>query len=453
MAKKKKALLRDSLNSKNLIIESVDRTEETQSLARPILGSYYIKGMTAENTLNQNGRKYGEAVWQQPNSFLPGGKFINENGELNPLTLWGGLDHVIDDSQDFRLENAAICWYEVKRNDDGTWDGGYDVLDTPQGKVVHTISEYALAKKSSGLVGVSSRAFGDAVFEETAEGSYESIVPEGFELISWDFVYNPSFTSAKVAVNESRTSLTESIKKLAEDDPEHKDYYESVVDTLAESKEGEEVMEKTKTLRQLLSESIHLTVDEIKELEGDLGALTQVEQQLSGAKTELENLELLPEEEVAVEVEAELERITELHQVALDLLMPVETDPIEESTLNESEEDNNEEESEEDNNEEESEADEEETNEEEKEEETSAEVTIESLSLELAEIKAMVADILFMFQPVEAFDTPTEDETNEEESGEEETNEEDGELSLDDLTEEDLELLTDEELEELLALN
>lgn len=446
----KKPIIKDSLITKPIVIESVDRTQEDSKLPTPILGSYYIKGMTVEEALNQNGRKYPKETWQQPKSFMPGGRYVDESGNLKPVTLFGGLDHVLQDDEGFRLENAAICWFSVKRNEDGTWDGGYDVLDTPQGKIVHTISEYALLKKSSGLVGVSSRAFGDSSIEETTEGTVEVIVPDGFELISWDFVYDPSFTTAKVHVESTeRNSLTESIRNLAEADPAHGEYYESV----AKSMEGEKPMK----IRKLLSENFTITQEEIEQLTSK-EELTELNAKVSEAKVELESLELVEDEKVEVNLEEELKRVTELEALINSKLSVLSEENAGDDN---NEDDNSDDDNSDDDNPDDDEGDSddnEEDNPDDGEDSEPEEVTLESLAQEIAELKDSIAELLAYLQPVEDF-THTDDEGNPDEDDEGDSDDDEDDGSSDDnedvlggISEEDLEYLNDEELEALLAL-
>ena len=254
----KKKLLRDNIKVSEIILESVDIHESKNGTQLPILGSFKVKGMTVEEVKNQNGRIYKSDVWQQPNSFAKGGKYLDESGNLYPNLLYGSLDHPLDDRSDFRLEEAAIAWYNVSRNDDGSWDGAADILDTAKGKVIKSLLEYAKYRNAIGLLGVSSRALGEATLEETTDGEVESIIAEGFELISFDFVYNPSFATAKVNLAESKKQsllLTESIKSLAKEDPEHADYYNSVAESIIKEKETVTELEK-KNLNEKLNKEI-----------------------------------------------------------------------------------------------------------------------------------------------------------------------------------------------------
>ena len=217
----KKTFIEKKYNT--VLVESYKKADE----GSPILGSFSVKGMTAENVKNQNGRIYRESVWQQPQAFGVGGDYIDENGKLRPTTLFGSLDHPLDDRAEFLGKESAIAWYDVRRNEDGTWDGEADILNTPDGRIVRALMEYAKYRKSSGILGVSSRAVGESRISESMGESVEEIIPEGFQLMSFDFVINPSFKTAVARFNESKGSKTllESVNKLAIEDPEHAEVY------------------------------------------------------------------------------------------------------------------------------------------------------------------------------------------------------------------------------------
>lgn len=102
------------------IVESYKATEKSHNIENPIVGSFSVKGMTVENAISQNRTKYSGEVWAQPTAFGKGGKFIDESGKLRPSTLFGSVDHPIDDRAELLLNEAAIAWYEVKRNGDGS---------------------------------------------------------------------------------------------------------------------------------------------------------------------------------------------------------------------------------------------------------------------------------------------------------------------------------------------
>lgn len=226
------------------ILESYKPNEDKDS---PIIGSFFVKGMTAENTLNQNGRKYSKEVWDQPMSFKRGGKYINEDGKLKPSTLLGSLDHPTEDMEVYLTEGALI-WRDITRNEDGTWDGKADIINTPTGKITKVYLDYAKEVGGGEMFGVSSRAYGETEYVTEGNQAYERIIPDSFELKAFDFVYDPSFTSAKALTESNKTNkvkpLLESIQTLAEEDPYNKDVYETFIQDLIKEEEMEDLKSK-----------------------------------------------------------------------------------------------------------------------------------------------------------------------------------------------------------------
>ena len=94
------------------------------------------------------------------------------------------------------MQEAAIAWYDINRNEDGSWDGSAHILNNPQGRIVKTFLDYAKQFGGGDLLGVSSRALGESMMSESNGEQVEAIVPDSFELMSFDFVYNPSFQTA-----------------------------------------------------------------------------------------------------------------------------------------------------------------------------------------------------------------------------------------------------------------
>ncbi|NCB03594.1 MAG: hypothetical protein EOM67_15795, partial [Spirochaetia bacterium] len=215
------------------IVESYKKSAEQDS---PILGSFSVKKMTVENMISQNRTKYAPEVWAQPTAFGKGGKFLDESGKLKPSTLFGSVDHPLDNRAELLLQEAAIAWYDINRNEDGSWDGSAHILNNPQGRIVKTFLDYAKQFGGGDLLGVSSRALGESMMSESNGEQVEAIVPDSFELMSFDFVYNPSFQTAVAHLNESKGAkknvLAESVRKLAKDDEDHADVYKNFADKI-----------------------------------------------------------------------------------------------------------------------------------------------------------------------------------------------------------------------------
>lgn len=181
-------------------------TEEEQQ-KRGILGR--LVGVIAD-TLNptRNGRKYGKKLWEKVfDDPLTQEKIENR-------CFFGELDHPTDrDTVD--SSKIAICLAEKpKLCDDGKLYGVFDILATPNGKILKTLCDYGCN------IGVSSRGSGDVMANDEVD-------PDTYYCECFDAVLIPAVKTARPGmVTESyhvnnkslRTALTESYKAANEDD-------------------------------------------------------------------------------------------------------------------------------------------------------------------------------------------------------------------------------------------
>lgn len=409
------------------IIEGYKPSKDTKEDS-PIIGSFSVKGMTVEDAISQNRTKYTSEVWAQPTAFGKGGKFIDENGKLKPSTLFGSVDHPLDDRAQLLLKEAALGWYNVVRNEDGSWDGEADILNNPEGKLVKTFLDYAKHRGGGELLGVSSRAVGESVISEGTDGQYEAIVPEGFELMSFDFVYNPSFTTAVARVNEStksKVTLVESVRNLAKEDKENANYYEAVADGL--EKEVSEMGKK------VIDDGIEIEIitEDTEEDSEDQGHRVY---------TSKEYFDSGKFEPIIESSKEDLEEEEDPDQEDEDM------DDVLDDDLDEEDPDQEDEDGDDSDEEEEVDEDEEEPQE-------------GDLESEISYIKTILQELRDYLIPVDDPETElidTEEEIPEEELDEEQDEESDEESDeeepsiLDELTEEELDDLSDEDLEYLL---
>ena len=465
------------------IIESYKPSADKDS---PILGTFEVKGMTVENMISQNKTKYVPEVWAQPTAFGKGGKFIDENGKLKPSTLFGSLDHPDDGHVELLLKEAAIAWVEAHRNDDGSWDGVADILNNPNGRIVKTFLDYSKTRGGGDLLGVSSRALGESVLSEANGEQIEAIVPESFELMSFDFVYNPSFQTAVAHLTESKkhvkkSILVESVRNLAKEDEEHAKLYESFANKLEEIEkdlvkkestqdtkekvEDEEVKKENLfadlTEGKSIDKAKAVYMKELREREKklhdaiyDLKNMTDEEfsKTNSGSRTKMIRVLEQDYEEVLVELKnmesgtvAENKKPIQEAEDDLDLDLDLDEENLEDDVEDE--------ENLEDDVEDETEDEEDPVDDEEEHHEAE-----EDLLASIAEKLDRLIDVMQnAFSPVEdpelELDPEAEeesDEDNEEESDEEESDEDEDMLDID---EEDLDNMTDEELEYLASLD
>lgn len=220
------------------MLESLQREElEYQKLSpeeqqsRGILGR--LVGIVADFlTPTRNGRHYSEELWEKTFED-PIMKERIENG-----VCFGELGHPLD-REETDMEKIAVVMPEVpKKNNDGKLTAVFDILDTPNGRILKTLCEYG------STLGVSSRGSGDTFIGRDGN---EEVDPDSYTCQGFDIVLIPAVKSARLQyVTESlnnrkslRESLQDTISKASE---EEKKVMEETLDDLGiDLNESEEV--------------------------------------------------------------------------------------------------------------------------------------------------------------------------------------------------------------------
>lgn len=178
-----------------------DLTEEEKA-KRHILGRLY--GPIADVVRpTRNGRKYSEELWEKVfDNPIMKEKFRNK-------VMYGELGHP-EDRTEVDMSKVAVCMPEAPKKDrDGHLIGYFDILDTPNGRILKTLCDYG------STLGVSSRGTGDVV--EGLDGE-EEVDPDTYECECWDIVLVPAVESARLAFTEGlskkgRLPLREALEK------------------------------------------------------------------------------------------------------------------------------------------------------------------------------------------------------------------------------------------------
>lgn len=187
--------------------------EEQQS--RGILGR--LTGIIADTkNPTRNGRKYSRELWEA----------VFENPVMQEKIanrcLFGELGHPTD-REEVDMTKVAICLSDKpKIGEDGKLYGVFDILSTPNGRILKSLCDYGCN------IGVSSRGTGDLY---TDEDGNEAVDPDSYNCECWDAVVVPAVESARMQyVHESldvkkynktlRQRLTEELFKASEEDKE-----------------------------------------------------------------------------------------------------------------------------------------------------------------------------------------------------------------------------------------
>ena len=187
------------------------RLTEEEKTRRGILGR--LVGIIADfKNATRNGRRYTEELWDK--TFED--PIVKE--KIENRCILGELGHPAD-RQETDIEKVAICLAEMpKKGSDGKLHGVFDILDTPNGRILKTLCDYGCN------IGVSSRGGGDT-FEDY--NGNETVDPDTYEFECWDAVLLPAVKAARPKyVTESfdthkvtlKTALMEALEKSSEDD-------------------------------------------------------------------------------------------------------------------------------------------------------------------------------------------------------------------------------------------
>lgn len=196
----------ESLNTKEFKYTRLSADEMQQ---RGILGR--LVGPIAD-TVNptRNGRYYSEDLWEK----VFDDPIMQE--KINDRLCLGELGHPLDDRSEIDIEKAAICLAEMpKKGKDGLLYGVFDILSTPNGKILKSLCDYGCR------IGVSSRGQGDLI--EDYDGKSE-VDPNTYDCVCWDAVLIPAVKKAKqTLVTESlnrtlKQKLTEDLNRASDED-------------------------------------------------------------------------------------------------------------------------------------------------------------------------------------------------------------------------------------------
>jgi|GEM_PF-1578546 len=145
----------------------------------------------------RNGRKYNLKLWRN----VEASEDFKEGMET--LTILGETDHP-DDRLETKIKEVAIVMrkFEIREQEGIVWCE-FDILDTPNGKILKELLDYGCK------IGVSSRGSGEEIIEDG-----ETIIdPDTYFFICFDAVITPAVAKARPEVvegcaNEDANKLT-----------------------------------------------------------------------------------------------------------------------------------------------------------------------------------------------------------------------------------------------------
>lgn len=208
----------ESIQNEELEYQKISPEEQQR---RGILGR--LVGICADFIdPTRNGRHYSEQLWEKTFEDPIMIERI-ENG-----VCYGELGHPTG-REETDMEKIAVCLPEVpKKGKDGKLRAVFDILDTPNGRILKTLCDYG------SKLGVSSRGSGDTY---TGMDGNEEVDPDSYTCQGFDVVLIPAVKSARLQyVTESlnhNKSLKESLEEMIKDaSEEDKKVMEETLDNL-----------------------------------------------------------------------------------------------------------------------------------------------------------------------------------------------------------------------------
>lgn len=234
----------------------------------------------------RNERLYTEELWDK----VFDDPLMKE--KIENKTVFGELGHPTD-REEIDMEKIAISLAETpKKLTDGTIHGVFDILDTPNGRILKTLCDYGCK------IGVSSRGTGDIIEDWNGNSKVD---PSTYQCECWDAVLVPSVKSARPDyVHESlgrdsklRKALNEELIKST---PEAKKVMEETLSSLnidySDNQLNEEVNTHKNVENKVVSDDTPIAADNIgadviKSLQESLKQVKALQEQVKSLQEKL----------------------------------------------------------------------------------------------------------------------------------------------------------------------
>ena len=282
--------------SPNMEMQYTKLSSEEQA-RRGILGR--LVGVIADfKNPTRNGRLYTEELWDKT--------FENPimKEKLANRCLFGELGHPAD-RQEVDMEKIAICMAEEpKKGKDGKLHSVFDILDTPNGRILKTLCDYGCA------IGVSSRGTGDT-FEDW--DGQETVDENTFECECWDAVLIPAVKDARPKYVTESLNTKKSLKEALEDvvksaSADDQRVMKETIDNLNIDKEDVSEIQEASTAKSEQDEASDVGADLVERLQTALAENSRLQKEAVALQEKLS---------VSYTKEVELnEEITRLTDVA-----------------------------------------------------------------------------------------------------------------------------------------
>ena len=185
-----------------------DPTQTTNGNGSVVIG--HLSGPCADIIKStRNGRKYSEQLWEKVFKDPITKEYFNCGG------IFGELGHPID-REETDMSKIALCMPKPPTKKNGKLWADFDILDTPNGRILKTLCQYGYK------MGISSRGSGDIITDYDGQ---EAVDPDTYQFTAFDAVLLPAVKEARLEFKESfnaqksfKTALTESYNNSTEEE-------------------------------------------------------------------------------------------------------------------------------------------------------------------------------------------------------------------------------------------
>lgn len=235
--------------------DEIKNVKYSASDKKGVLGT--LEGICADTiSATRNGRKYSNELWEKAFSDPIVEEYFDCGG------IFGELGHPADRSET-DMEKIAICMPEKpKKHGDGKLYGRWDILDTPNGRILKCLCDYGYK------IGISSRGNGEVTEDFNGD---ETVEPDSYKLEAFDAVLLPAVKAARLSLvseslnrnNDFKHALIESLNKSNADEKkimqetldrlhiDYKDSSENKEESKDSTKLNEAVSDGSKILKNL----------------------------------------------------------------------------------------------------------------------------------------------------------------------------------------------------------
>ena len=264
-----KEFIRDLIEPEiSFVVEEASKEVDGEHILAKVKGQFFVP-----DGYSRNNRFYPRKLWERVISSPEIQKKLRERRMFGTI----GHDTPINDETiaEGKISHIVTNLYI---DEQGRGIGEALILNTPAGRVLNTLL------RAGAKLYVSSRAFGEYEGKDPT-GRVPALKPETYELITFDFVYEPGFLQANPQLVESiREDLQKCLGEFCDLNSNQKIKKEDLSMAL------DKVVEQLSTEKAKLEQELSKTLEELEATKTKLKALEDLQKKNEELSKELESL-------------------------------------------------------------------------------------------------------------------------------------------------------------------